>query len=306
MLAGLVFNIIFSMFKKRYHITSILLVFTLTIFTSACNKLKIEKAENLYDGTVFVIGHGGAGFQSFNNPLPHNSLKSIKTAIINQGADGVELDVQITKDGELILYHDNDLQSMTWCSGLVGSTESNNVLNCDYKTENLVNLYRNEKVISLKTALEFIKTRNIEPIIFLDLKVNTLFGLENTTLYKQKIVSRLVEISNEISFTRPLNILANDIELTQLLKEVLPQFRYWFGTQNIANDLNNALMLNCYGFVINNAFANKEAIEAAKSEGLYTAIFSMKSQTGILGAYRKNPEYLITDNINITRVVANR
>lgn len=56
---------------------------------------------------VLVIGHRGA-----RQHAVENSLTSLKIAI-DQGADGVELDLQLSADGELFLFHDEDLARLT-------------------------------------------------------------------------------------------------------------------------------------------------------------------------------------------------
>ena len=62
-----------------------------------------------------VLGHAGAGFFTpLNpfNPLPPSSLAGVRHALA-QGADGVEVDVQLSQDSVLVLYHDPGLTSMT-------------------------------------------------------------------------------------------------------------------------------------------------------------------------------------------------
>ena len=54
-----------------------------------------------------VIGHRGARRRAVEN-----TLESLEIAA-HEGADGVEFDVQLTHDGELILWHDDTLQRLT-------------------------------------------------------------------------------------------------------------------------------------------------------------------------------------------------
>lgn len=54
-----------------------------------------------------VIGHRGA-----RRVAVENTLESLKIAI-DQGGDGVEFDVQVTADGEPVLFHDDDLRRLT-------------------------------------------------------------------------------------------------------------------------------------------------------------------------------------------------
>lgn len=53
-----------------------------------------------------VVGHRGTGSDSDSNPYPENSLPSIRAAF-QEGADLVEIDVQLAKDGTPILWHDD-------------------------------------------------------------------------------------------------------------------------------------------------------------------------------------------------------
>jgi len=54
-----------------------------------------------------VIGHRGA-----KGIAPENSLSGFKKAV-ELGIDGVELDVHLTKDGNLVVIHDMDLKRLT-------------------------------------------------------------------------------------------------------------------------------------------------------------------------------------------------
>lgn len=49
---------------------------------------------------------------------PENTLESFELAV-KQGADGVELDVQMTKDGELVVIHDEEIDRVSNGTGLV-------------------------------------------------------------------------------------------------------------------------------------------------------------------------------------------
>ena len=64
---------------------------------------------------INIIGHRGYGpthslpeGNPLNQHLPENSIAAIKHAIDN-GADGIEVDIQVTEDGVPVLLHDKDL-----------------------------------------------------------------------------------------------------------------------------------------------------------------------------------------------------
>ena len=60
-----------------------------------------------------VIGHRGAP-----RVAPENTVESLRAAL-GEGADGVEFDVQRSADGELVVFHDDDLQRLTGQNGTV-------------------------------------------------------------------------------------------------------------------------------------------------------------------------------------------
>lgn len=62
---------------------------------------------------VKVFGHRGT--RGEGNP-PENSLAAFKAAI-DQGAHGIELDLFLTKDKKLVVFHDDDLERMTGIKG---------------------------------------------------------------------------------------------------------------------------------------------------------------------------------------------
>jgi glycerophosphoryl diester phosphodiesterase len=66
------------------------------------------------------VGHRGSGNSSATNPLPENTLPSIEAAMAD-GADGVEIDVQLSADGTLVLMHDFEVDHTTDGTGCVNA-----------------------------------------------------------------------------------------------------------------------------------------------------------------------------------------
>ena len=51
-----------------------------------------------------IYGHRGS-----RTRLPENTMPSFKLAL-EEGADGLEIDIRTTKDGEIVICHDKDLK----------------------------------------------------------------------------------------------------------------------------------------------------------------------------------------------------
>lgn len=60
-----------------------------------------------------ILGHRGASADA-----PENTIAAFGLALA-QGADGVELDVQLSADGQLVVFHDDDVARMTSGQGKV-------------------------------------------------------------------------------------------------------------------------------------------------------------------------------------------
>lgn len=96
-----------------------------------------------------IFAHRGASAYA-----PENTLEAFALAM-EQGADGIELDVQLTKDGELVVIHDETINRVSDQRGLVR----------DYTLEELKKVsvsnhfheYPNVRIPTLKQVLELVK-----------------------------------------------------------------------------------------------------------------------------------------------------
>src|SRR5215207_7222003 len=90
----------------------------LVLLVAGCSKdPSIWKIRNLEGNRIAIFGHGGMGDKAL---LPMDSKSSLLECL-NKGADGTEMDVRMTADGVLVLFHDEELGDMTTCSGDVRS-----------------------------------------------------------------------------------------------------------------------------------------------------------------------------------------
>lgn len=70
---------------------------------------------NIKSKNVLLIGHAGA-----SKLAPANTLKSFQKAI-DLGADYIEFDVHISRDGEIVIIHDRNTFATTGHSRLIKS-----------------------------------------------------------------------------------------------------------------------------------------------------------------------------------------
>ncbi|MCD8155546.1 MAG: glycerophosphodiester phosphodiesterase [Clostridiales bacterium] len=97
-----------------------------------------------------IFGHRGA-----SGYAPENTLEAFALAV-EQKADGVELDVQLSKDGELVVIHDETLDRTTNGTGLVMNYTLEE-LKTFTVSANGPERYPNAKIPTLREVLELMK-----------------------------------------------------------------------------------------------------------------------------------------------------
>ena len=142
---------------KKKKIITLLSLLTLTILACAYiyaiqgEKLDIVKNSWIID---IPIAHRGLdrGF------VPENSMESFKKAIENNYA--IELDVQLTKDKELVVFHDSNLERLTG--------DSRDVKDVEYKELKLLKLENTKETIP--TLREVVELVNNKVPLFVEIK----------------------------------------------------------------------------------------------------------------------------------------
>jgi glycerophosphoryl diester phosphodiesterase len=119
--------------------------------------------------TFEVLAHRAGGRTSDLLPVSENSVAMILMAA-EFGSTGVEIDIRLTRDDSLILYHDANINLReTQKSGLLGPIE-----NFTYEQlSNLVRLVHGEKIPTLREALDAIVYRTPLTTVYLDTKITT-------------------------------------------------------------------------------------------------------------------------------------
>ena len=104
--------------------------------------------------TPIILCHRGA-----KNYAPENTLPAFKTAI-ELGADGFELDTQLTSDGHVVVYHDPSVDRTTNGHGKLSSLTLAQVRELEAGSF-FSEKYRGEKIPTLDEVFEIAGKRAI-------------------------------------------------------------------------------------------------------------------------------------------------
>lgn len=133
-----------------------------------------------------IFGHRGA-----SEYAPENTMEAFKMAY-EMGADGIELDVQLTLDGQLVVIHDETVNRVSDGIGLVKDMTLGQLKSLHFNRTHPE--YREARIPLLEEVLEYFSPKNF--LINIELK-NSVFpndGLEAMTLMLVKKYGMLERI----------------------------------------------------------------------------------------------------------------
>ena len=242
-----------------------------------------------YDKSVFLFGHRGA-------PLlyPENSLASFNSAF-RCGSDGIELDVQMSQDGHLVVFHDNQLSRM---AGVVGRVNKKTLLELktikikspDAKSgtmetipllnEVLQNL-PNDKLINIE-----IKSNQIIPgsIIKKTIRLVKNFDLEDRTI---------------ITCFNPLILLESKIRAPEIITGLLWQQRD--KKSIVIGPLFWAFFVHADALHVCKDSINKKTVQRLNSLGLMLGIWTVNTKEDFDLANKWEPTIIISDHPKLVR-----
>ena len=210
-----------------------------------------------------VFAHRGA-----SGDYPENTMLAFEKAI-EIGIDGIELDVHKSKDGQLVVIHDEDIQRTFKGKGLVQ----------DYTLEELqqfmcrkFEFIKNDncKIPTLRDVFELIKNEdlilNIEAktdIIHYDLEQDVLNLINEYKLQNKVLISSFNHYS--------LNIFQNLDD--SLAYGALYEYEEDYSSEE--NVVEHAKKLNVYSINIDKSLVSKEMVDLAHENGLKIYVYTI-------------------------------
>ncbi len=149
-----------------------------------------KKLLNCDEKTVMVASHRG-DWRNF----PENSLEAIESAI-KMGVDIVEIDLQRTKDGELILMHDATLDRTSTGTGMIADTTFAYIKTL--KLRNGCNIRTKHNVPTLREALKLAKGRVMLNLDKADRYFEQVYELMKETGTTKQIVMKGIKSADEV------------------------------------------------------------------------------------------------------------
>ena len=157
--------------------------------------------------TVQLVGHRGA--MKF---APQNTMSSFEIAQ-KLGFKAIEVDLQVTSDNEIVIYHDDNLNTLTNGSGTIASKTLSEIKSYVYNQGSNVTKFNNEKIPTLDEFLIFCKGHNIIPFLEIKVTINDL------------IAQKIVDTVDKFGFKTSAVYFGYNINNLELIRKYSPHSR---------------------------------------------------------------------------------
>lgn len=207
-------------------------------------------------GRVWVVGHRGAmGYR------PENTLASYEHAL-ELGADWIECDVHLSRDGVAVVMHDETVDRTTNGHGLVKDHTLEQLKQLDAGSWFSSN-YAGERVLTLHELLEFARDRNT----VLDIEI------KNAPLYYDGIEDAVVKALEDTRMTDQAIVISFDHHAVGKIKQLEPRIAtgVLYAGRPADGGLGLARLVNADALLPHYAYVTREDTAAAHAAGLSMA-----------------------------------
>ena len=289
---------------KKSSILLSLMISGLLCHILACQKADLSAINNLRNDEIAVIGHGGMGFQSVQVNLPANSFESIIKAVEGYQVEGIEVDVQISADGVLFLYHDSRLQTLTDCLGCLYQKNAAELDGCKYVLGFNSQNFSNQKLVRLEAIIERFKERTPKPLIFLDLKTSLDCSQTfDSNIFESAFLESLKTLFVKYNCHEWVIIESASLSFLKNLKEEIPGVLLNYSTSIDETSIQIAEDNKFYGLSANFDQASKDAIRNAHDKEIFITLGILKIRRDAIDMIELSPDFIFTDNIPLLQSI---
>lgn len=250
------------------------------LLLSACKK------DIAYPDTQ-IIGHAAVGLNNPYSVYHDNSAEAIEMALETLGCDGVEIDIQLSASGKLWCFHDPYLDAQTGASGCIASATDEKLEGTRYKS------IHKERLLALNQLnLE----RCYGKTLMLDLRHYDYCSSQVVNI--QPFIDELSAVPPFMDGSVAVMVLLSNAEWAADFQTLPFPVIYSAVSFEDASDVMGAYPFD--GVIIRSSEISAGQVSQLKAAGKKVIIFEVRSPKGIRNAFRKHPDYLVTDDLTAT------
>lgn len=274
------------------HYLRIFALLAVVASAAACQKEYSFDIDNI-NNRILALGHGGMGNL---HKYPINTFESIKNCL-SVGADGTEIDVQMTSDGFLFAFHDEDMERTTTMSGRINSHTYKQVELATY--DKLPN--GEFQLVTLNEIFGHIKQPGRYHFSF-DVKLYP--ATTDTLAYYNRFADELVKVVDTYGLHANTYIESRSEEFIRIMHDKAPALKLFYYADSYAEAVAKAAELPVAGITIAARNINRDEVALLHQRELLVATFGASTSSGNFDLIRLNPDIIQTDNVrHLVRVL---
>lgn len=261
-------------YKKKLLFVS-LFIFIFTLIIKLC---VIDYIDNIkYD--IKITAHRGS-----SKYAPENTLAAIDVAIKN-GSDFAEVDIQETKDGEIVILHDENLSRTTGLDKNIWEVTLDEIKELD------AGIWFNEKfkgsrIPTLEELIDYSKNK-----IKLNIEIKT-NGHEKT------LIPKLINLIKEKDIIDSCVVTSRDYNALQEIEAIEPKIKTGYILYVTVKNLRN---LNVDFYSVEETYVTKEFIKLAHKIGREVHVWTINEVNDMEKFINFGVDNIITDNDKVLR-----
>lgn len=226
----------------------------------------------LLNQTNLIVAHRGA-----RSIAPENTLIALKKSLGR--CDFIEIDVQLSRDGAVIVMHDETLDRTTNVTEIERFKSRKPYRVCDFTLDELreldygswfyIDKNHKEPLFTLRDALEFIKENNI----FLNIEIKDMYGIVSDDVAVEAVVKEIKESdANELVLISSFRH-----EYLKIVKDKLPDVPTAALVEGKHPDklIQYLRELEVNGYNLNSELVDKQTIKMLREAGFFVGVYTV-------------------------------
>ncbi|MBK9175770.1 MAG: hypothetical protein IPM46_05410 [Flavobacteriales bacterium] len=234
-------------------------------------------------GGTRIIGHGGLGV---DGDYPMNSRESLLGAL-ELGVDGIEMDVQLTRDNVLVAYHPADLGELTTCAGRLNGMTWMDLKACPVRKDG-----KPYPIVRVDSLL--MEVAALRPFVDFTLDCK-LFAAGDWWEYLNAFSDAIVELDEWPALHGRTLVDCQTEDFIRLLAEKRQGFPAFLYVTTMKDAVQKAATLGCAGITVEHSRASADEVRSAHDAGLQVTFFGTGGGWSHRSALSKRPDRLQTD-----------
>ncbi|NFE93762.1 glycerophosphodiester phosphodiesterase [Clostridium botulinum] len=263
----------YSIIKNIFRLVIIFLGICIESFTFSLNIDSPFNTEFLYNTTA-------TGHRASSTIAPENTLAALKEAIISE-AEYAEIDVQETKDGELIISHDSNFKRTTGIDKNVWEVDYDEVKTYDAGSYFSVD-FKGEKIPTLE---EVIKNSKGKIKLLIEIKASE---------HENDIEQKVIDLIKKNNFENQCVIASMNKDVLQKIKKIDLNLKTCYISAIAYGNFYDWDYVNVYS--IESTFVNKNIIDKIHNSGKQIFVWTINDKNLMKKMIDLNVDSIITDN----------